>query len=113
VGETGEKVIISFGFKVLHVKATGRGNRQMCRVNKFGFPRTSPKSKKRVYGFQTGDQVYADVPKGKNAGRYSGRVAIRKTGSFDMTTQKGFIQGINYRHCRLIQKTDGYDYCYL
>ena len=32
--------------KVLIISAKGRGSRQMCRMDKFGFPRTSPKGSK-------------------------------------------------------------------
>ena len=32
-----------FTNKILVISAKGRGSRQMCRVDKFGFPRTSPK----------------------------------------------------------------------
>ena len=51
--------------KVLEVKAQGRGSRQMCRMDRFGFPRTKAKGSKIVKGFQTGDIVKAVVTKGK------------------------------------------------
>lgn len=83
----------------------------MCRLNKFDFPHISSKSKKRVYGFQTGDQVRAKIIKGKKAGCDLGRVVIRKTESFDMITQKnGSIQGITKKYFHLIQKADRYEY---
>ncbi|SEQ16914.1 hypothetical protein SAMN05421693_1193 [Ectothiorhodospira magna] len=37
-----------------------------------------------------------------------GRVAIRATGSFNIQTRKGVVQGISHRHCRLLQRADGY-----
>ena len=37
------------------ITATGSGCRQMCNMDKYGFPRTGPKQAKRVKGFQTGD----------------------------------------------------------
>jgi hypothetical protein len=58
----------------------------MCRMDKYGFPRTGPKQAKIVKGFQTGDTVKAIVPKGKNQGTYHGRVAVRTSGSFNITT---------------------------
>ena len=70
----------------LQVKAEGRGSRQMCRVNSYGFPRTKAKASKRVKGFQTGDIVQAIVPKGKNKGTHVGRVAIRTAGNFNIKT---------------------------
>jgi hypothetical protein len=35
-----------------------------------------------IGGFQTGDMVRAEVPKGKHAGIHVGRVAVRASGSF-------------------------------
>lgn len=96
--------------QVLVIKAQGRGSRQMCRVDKFGFPRTSTKENKLVNGFQTGDIVKAVVPKGKKQGKYFGRVAVRSNGYFNITTEKETIQGIGYKYCTLVQKTDGYAY---
>lgn len=97
--------------KVSVIKAQGRGSRQMCRVDRFGFPRTTAKvSTKSVFGFQTGDIVKADVPSGKKEGKYFGRVAVRSNGYFNITTDTGTIQGIGYKNCKLVQKTDGYSY---
>lgn len=110
VGESGEKVYISPKLKPLHIKACGRGTRQMCRVNRFGFPRTKPKKEKRVYGFQTGDLVKAIVPSGKKEGTYTGRVAVRSTGNFNIKQLKETVQGISHRFCTLSQRTDGYAY---
>ena len=50
--------------KVLQISAQGRGSRQMCRMDRFGFPRTSAKGSKSVKGFQTGDIAKAVVPSG-------------------------------------------------
>ncbi len=79
-------------------------------MDRFGFPRTSVKQFKRVHGFQTGDIVKADVPTGKKAGVYVGRVAIRASGSFNIKTLNSTVQGINQRYCRLLQRADGYNY---
>lgn len=96
--------------KVLEVKAQGRGSRQLCRMNRFGFPRTKAKGSKIVNGFQTGDIVKAIVPKGKKIGMYLGKVAIRASGNFNISTFKETIQGINYKYCTTVQKGDGYTY---
>ena len=106
VGVSGNHVRLCAGQKALQIKATGRGTRQMCRMDSFGFPRTSAKAAKRVFGFQTGDFVQAIVPSGKQAGLHTGRVAVRTKGSFRV----GAIDGISYRHCQLIQRVDGYAY---
>ena len=96
--------------KVLQISAKGRGSRQMCRVDKYGFPRTSAKSSKTVKGFQTGDMVKAVVPSGSKAGEYLGRVAVRANGRFDIQTKTQVIQGIGYRYCHIVQRSDGYSY---
>ena len=96
--------------KVLIVKANGRGNRQMCLMDRYGFPRTKAKSTKSYQGFQTGDTIKATVLKGKKVGKYQGKVAIRDNGYFNITTKNSVIQGIHYSCCSIIQKGDGYAY---
>ena len=99
--------------KVLIISAKGRGSRQMCRMDSYGFPRTSAKASKMVRGFQTGDIVKAVVPFGSKRGEYLGRVAVRASGSFNITAQDGLTQqGIGYKFCRLLQRNDGYSYDY-
>jgi len=109
VGKSGATVKLCPTHQPLLIKATGRGTRQMCRMDKYGFPRTSAKAAKRVHGFQTGDLVKAIVPSGKQSGAHVGRVAVRTKGSFRV----GSIDGIAHRHCQLIQRTDGYDHQYI
>jgi len=96
--------------KVLEIKAQGRGSRQMCRMDRFGFPRTKAKSSKGVKGFQTGDIVKAIVTKGKKIGTYLGKVAVRVSGNFNISTATETIQGIHHKYCKTIQKGDGYAY---
>ena len=98
--------------KVLQISAKGRGSRQMCSVDRFGFPRTSAKASKSVKGFQTGDIVKAIVPSGLKQGEYLGRIAVRSSGRFDIKANKETIQGIGYRYCHIIQRSDGYLYDY-
>jgi hypothetical protein len=94
----------------LLIQATGRESRQMCRMDRYGFPRTAAKSLRIVQGFQTGDIVCALVTAGIKPGLYIGRVAVRATGSFNITTSQGTVQGIPSRCCRVIQHADGYGY---
>lgn len=94
----------------LTISATGWRCRQMCRMDKYGFLRTRAKQVSRVRGFQTGDLVRAVVRTGKKAGTYVGRVAVRATGSFNVTTSTGTIQGIPARFCQAIHHQDGYNY---
>lgn len=98
--------------KILVISAKGRGSRQMCRMDSYGFPRTSAKASKSVKGFQTGDIVKAIVTKGSKQGEYLGRIAVRTNGSFNIETNKETIQGIGYKYCHLIQRGDGYSYNY-
>jgi len=95
---------------LLKIKAQGRGKRQVCLMDKFGFPRTKAKGEKIVKGFQTGDIVEAIVTKGKKLGTYLGKVAVRSSGYFNITTKLGTIQGINHKYCKTVQKGDGYTY---
>mgnify|MGYP005873117927 CR=1 FL=1 len=101
------------GMGILQVRCTGRGNYQRTRVDKYGFPRGYLTRQKRVHGFATGDMVKAVVPSGKKAGTYRGRVAVRKSGYFNIQTPEGVIQGIGWRHCRLLSFNDGYGYAWL
>jgi len=110
IGKSGENVFITKNFFALNVSATGRGNRQMCRIDKYGFPRTSAKKQKRIQGFQTGDLVKAIVPIGKKAGIHIGKVAIRSSGNFNIQNSSQTIQGIKDKYCYLLQKADGYIY---
>jgi 5-methylcytosine-specific restriction endonuclease McrA len=95
---------------ILNVKATGRGSYQRTRLDRFGFPRGYLLRSKNAFGFQTGDLVRAVVTKGKKAGSYLGRVAIRASGSFNIQTGNGLVQGIHHRFCTLQQRADGYGY---
>lgn len=107
---TGENITIPKTMKPLIITAQGRGTRQMCRVNKHGFPRTTAKSQKRVRGFATGDLIKANVTKGTKQGIYTGRVAVRSSGSFNIKTKHDTIQGISYKYCTVKQRNDGYAY---
>ena len=98
--------------KILQISAKGRGSRQMCRMDSYGFPRTSAKASKSVKGFQTGDIVKAVVPTGSKQGEYLGRVAVRSRGFFDIKTKRNLVKDIGYKFCRLLQRNDGYSYNY-
>jgi len=123
VGESGALVNIRLTIP-LYIKATGRGNRQMCQMDKYGFPRTrldketgkrvpsSARGSKRIEGFQTGDHVRAVIPKGKYKGTHVGRVTIRASGSFDIKTKSGKVAA-NWKYCQLLQRDDGYSYSHV
>ena len=111
VGEAPSKFNF-FTDKILVVSAKGRGSRKMCKVDKYGFPRTAAKASKSVEGFQTGDIVKAIVPTGLKKGEYLGRVAVRSTGRLNIKTKSGLTKDIGYKYCHLIQRGDGYSYKY-
>lgn len=66
----------------LRVTCTGRGSRSRTRLDRYGFPRTYLTRQKTAYGFRTGDMVMATV------------------------------QGISHKHCRVVQRADGYGYAW-
>ena len=112
VGESGAKVTIPATVKPLIISAGGRGSRQMCNPDKYGFPRTKAKSVKRVHGFQTGDYVRLVQPAGKYKGIHTGILAsVRARGALDIRVKnmKKKITAPHHRF-RLLQRSDGYAY---
>ena len=57
--------------------------------------------------FQMGDLVKAVVNQGKKAGSYVGRVAVSASGSFNIQSSQGLIQGVDYQYCKVVQRADG------
>lgn len=98
---------------VLYIKAMGRGTRLRGNTNKCGIITTKfYDNSKTVHGFQTGDIVKVVIPKGKYTGTYVGRIAIRKTGYFDLITNNTKIV-VNHKYCKTLQRCDGYNYKYV
>ena len=95
---------------ILVAGCTGRGSYARTRPDRYGFARLRLPRGKGFFSFTTGDLVRAVVPKGKKAGTHTGRVAVRASGSFNITTAKGTVQGISHRYVRLLQRADGYAY---
>jgi 5-methylcytosine-specific restriction endonuclease McrA len=95
---------------VLAIRAFGRGAYQRTRVNQSGAPTGFLTRKKKAFGFQTGDIVAAVVPRGERRGTHFGRVAVRARGSFNVQTKSTTVPDISYRHCRILQRADGYSY---
>ena len=110
VGTSTPESLIIKNIVPLQIRATGHGSRQMCRMDKYGFPRTGAKQRKRVQGFQTGDRVRAVVPSGTKQGTYVGKVAVRTRGTFNITTAHGVVTDIHHRFCVLVARSDGYTY---
>jgi len=110
VGKSTPEHIKVAGVQPLLITANGHGRRRMCSVDENGFTYGNPKQAGRKYGFKTGDIVKALVTKGKRIGVYVGRVAARATGSFNITTKSGTIQGIGHQYCKALHRSDGYSY---
>lgn len=95
--------------RTLVITAHGRGVYQRTNVDASGFPRGFYTRVKRISGFSTGDLVRAEVPEHlKTGGVHLGRVAVRASGAFRV----GKTDGINARHCRVVQRLDGYGYAF-
>jgi hypothetical protein len=111
VADTPEKLVVSTSF-VTTWKALGRGVRQMANLDKYGFPKSHRQNKKNHFGFQTGDLVTASVPQGKYQGAWQGKVAVRKSGYFDLkdVSNKRISQGVNYKFIKIIQRGGGWQY---
>jgi hypothetical protein len=96
----------------LLIKSQGHGTRQMCGTDKFGFPNRHFTRSKLINGYRTGDIIKAIVTKGKKIGVYIGRVAVRSTGSFNISTKDGLVQGISHKYCQIVHAKDGYNYSF-
>lgn len=112
VGKSTPTELETQGIVPLYIQAMGKGSRQMCSMDKYGFPRTGPKQAKRVKGFETGDIVRAVVTCGVNSGTYVGKIAVRATGSFNITIGTRRVQGISHRFCTILHHCDGYRYSF-
>lgn len=110
----GSAVKVEPSLKPLTIKAVGRGSRQFCRMDKYGFPRTSPKPRsKNFFGFKTGDMVKVVIPVDAKtkvpSGIYVGRVSARTNGYFDIKTENQKF-AIHHRYCKSLHLMDGYSY---
>lgn len=105
---TPEKLLIN-GVKPLIIKAKGHGTRQRCRPDKYGFPKAHAPKAKYFQGFQTGDMIRADIPSGKFAGSYTGRIAIRFRPSFVLQLLNRKFD-VHPKYLKTIHRSDGYEY---
>jgi 5-methylcytosine-specific restriction endonuclease McrA len=104
------KVLFVLTNQPLLIKSQGHGTRQMCRTDKYGFPKRHVPRDKFVRGFQTGDIVKSIVTAGIKIGIYVGRIAVRSSGSFNISSNLGLIQSISHKYCQIIHRKDGYSY---
>ena len=47
---------------------------------------------------------------GTKRGTHEGKVAVRSSGSFNITGKNGTVQGVSHKHCQIVQRSDGYRY---
>lgn len=109
VGSSGAVIALDEAMKPLRIKACGHGVRQRCSPDAYGFPRKAAPRNKAFAGYQTGDLVKANVPSGKYAGTYTGRIAIRHRPSFRLSAN-GAVFDVHPKHLTKIQAADGYAY---
>ena len=76
-----------------------------------GVPEESGQGDQCRGGLRTGDLVRALVPaRSVKADVYVGRLAMRATGSCNIMTARGTVQGIHWTSCQPLQRGDGYSY---
>ena len=109
VGQVNELVVDTL--QPLLIKSCGWGSRQICNTDKYGFPNRHRSRQKVHFGFQTGDIVKANIPKGQYVGQYVGRITVRPRGSFALKSKVHNKQiDVNYKYCQAIHKLDNYSY---
>jgi 5-methylcytosine-specific restriction endonuclease McrA len=86
--------------KILSVKATGKGTRRLCRINKFGFPCSNPR---QIYEhvWQTGD-----IATGKGV---TGRVVVQSATRLEIRVDGKRIGG-KLTDFKLLHSKDSYSY---
>jgi 5-methylcytosine-specific restriction endonuclease McrA len=113
VGASTPDHLLVRGSTPLAIRAMGRGNRQVCRTDAYGVPIRHRSRVNRHFGFAQGDVIGATVPRPSiYAGSYLGRVGVRASGKFDVVDARSGrrAHGIHHRHCRVVQRADGYQY---
>lgn len=110
VGEYGNDIKIANNRSLLDIQAMGRGKRQVCRVDRYGFPVSKPGRIKKVGGLQTGDIVKLTQTRGKYRGVYEGTIsAVQSKGRASIKNNGNIICAPIYRF-EIKQHFDGYKY---
>lgn len=86
--------------KILTVKATGKGTRRLCRINRFGFPCSKPRQAYQ-HGWQTGD-----IATGKSV---TGRVVVQSATRLEIRIDGKRIGG-KLIEFKLLHSKDSYSY---
>ncbi|GBE49201.1 HNH endonuclease [bacterium BMS3Bbin13] len=106
-GPPGALVRLDPETKPLAIRATGHGERQRARLNRYGFPRGHKPRRRSFLGWRTGAIARCDKP-GVRA--FVGRVAIRFRPSFVITGPDGKKAETHPKYLHIVQKGDGYAY---
>lgn len=112
VGDT-HQIKVNKNETVLKIITTGRGNRRMCRTDKYGFPMCHKARAKKNQGYKTGDIAELYVKEGRviPKGKYVSRIT---------KTDKKFAAFINGRKIamsikdmgNILHRADGYNYTF-
>ena len=86
--------------KILSVKATGKGTRRLCRMDKFGLPCSQPRTAYK-HGWQTGD-----IATGMGV---TGRIVVQSAMRLEIRIDRKRISGKLDRF-KGLHKKDGYSY---
>jgi len=97
------------GLKILYIKATGRGQYSVTDTDKYGFPKTYSRRRKRhcIGGrmFQTGCLVRVETKHGV----VIGHINVRSNGTAYIAPSEPRIS-VSLKKCTLLQSSDGYRY---
>ena len=98
--------LTGWNIPTLEIESMGRETYCRTKLTGDGFPRGYCMRNKSVRGFQSGDTVRAEVPKGARKGVRVGRVGVARKGQFTV----GGVKDVGWQWCRLLQRGDGYGY---
>ncbi len=108
VGDTPNLVFLSD--RPLMVTATGAGGRQRCQTDKYGYPQKH-RPLRPIHGYQTGDVVQVDIPKGKNKGQWTARLCPYSNGDCEIYPKGRKRLGTKLSYItKFVHRKDGYKY---
>lgn len=109
VGISGRQIYVD-NINPLHIRAVGRGSRQLCITDKHGFPIKHRARRRENNGFRTGDTVLAKPRRGRRTGgKYVSRAISNASRlSLALSIERNFF--VHHKHCVLLQRADGYEY---
>jgi 5-methylcytosine-specific restriction endonuclease McrA len=105
-GPSGETLRLDTKMRPLFIQATGHGERQRARLDKYGFPRGHKPAGRSFRSFRTGDLVYCRKP---GVPAFVGRVAIRFRPSFVVAGRGQKIEA-HPKYLTQVRRSFGYAY---